>query len=57
MKGILKAISIQTYGLYGKDKKPVFQFTVLDPKKRRKIDRLQGKVVDYKEDIKPLTGV
>ena len=54
MKGILKAISIQRYGLY-EGKNPVFQFTVLDPKLRVKsLDPLQGQVVDFEKQIKPL---
>jgi hypothetical protein len=56
MKGILKALSIQSYGLFEKkDKKPFFTFTVLNSKLRAKsIDILQGTEVDYNKDIKPL---
>lgn len=54
MKGILKAISIQSYGLY-KGSKVLFTFTVENPKLRRsKIDQLQGQMVDYEKQIKPL---
>ena len=54
MNGILRAISIESYGLYGEDKKLLFQFTVSSPKKRKKIDKLQGMRVNYDKDIKSL---
>lgn len=52
MKGILKAKSIQTYGLFDKGKE-LYSFSVPDPRKRKGIDPLQGKIVSQ-EEIKKL---
>lgn len=56
MKYTLKARTGRQYGLYDKDGKAVYAFNVFDPKKRVKIDPLQGQEVDFDEDIKPLVG-
>ena len=50
MKGKLQAKTIQDYALFDKGKE-VYSFTVADPKKRKALDLLQGKVVSP-EDIK-----
>lgn len=47
MKGVLKAISIQTYGLYDPKNKILKEFTVTNVKIRKQLDPLQGQVVDY----------
>jgi len=44
MKGKLQAKSIQSYGLFDGGRE-VYSFTVTDPKKRKKLDLLQGKIV------------
>ena len=44
MTGKLQAKSIQDYGLFDKGKE-IYSFTVTDPKKRKKLDLLQGKLV------------
>ena len=49
MEGTLKAISIQTYGLFNKKGKEIHKFTIKDPKKRGKIDVLQNTVVTIKQ--------
>ena len=54
MKGTLKAISIQDYGLFNEKGKVFFRFQILDPRIRVKIDPLQGRVVDFDEQIKPI---
>ena len=52
-KGILRAISGETYGIFiGKN--AVFSFEVKNVKKRKKIDVLQGSKVDFDKDIAPL---
>jgi len=56
MKGILKAITGKTYGLYDGKDECIFTFDVLDNKKRVKIDPLQGQEVDYDKDLKSLVG-
>lgn len=52
-KGVLKAITARTYGLYDGDK-VLWRFGVLDDEERRSIDPLQGQEVDYDKDIKPM---
>lgn len=49
MKGTLRALSIETYVLSSKGK-VVKQFRITDADIRKKIDHLQGTVVDY-DDI------
>ena len=44
MKGELRAKSIQDYGLFDKGKE-IYSFTVTDPKKRKMLDLLQGKII------------
>lgn len=50
MKGILKAISGQSYGLFDKKDNLLKKFVVLNPNKRKLIDPLQRSVVDL-DDI------
>jgi len=56
MKYTLKARTGRQYGLYDKDGKAIYAFNVFDPKKRVKIDPLQGQEVDFEKEIKPLVG-
>ena len=54
MKGILKAISIQSYGLFN-GKNLLRSFTIQDSKLRaRYLDPLQGREVDFDKQIMPL---
>ena len=53
MKGTLKAKSIQDYALIDEKGREVYSFTVVDVKKRKLLDRLQGKVVSV-ENIKKM---
>jgi len=52
-KGILRAITGRTYGLFDGDK-ALYRFDVIDNDERRAIDPLQGSEVDYNKDIKSL---
>lgn len=52
LKGTLRAISVEEYGIFVKGK-VVHQFEVKNVKKRRKIDAFQGQIVDF-DDIAPL---
>ena len=54
MEGILKSLSIQSYGLFDKQGKLFYRFTVLNTNARKKIDLKQGKVVNFNQDIKNL---
>ena len=56
MKGILKAISGQSYGLFDKKDNVLKKFTVLDPKRRKLIDPLQRSVVDLDDLIEILNS-
>ena len=53
MTGTLKAISIETYGLFD-GKELLGEFDVKNVKIRRKLDTLQGQKVNFEKDIKPL---
>jgi len=53
IKGILRAISIESYGIYSKGKS-IYEFQVKNVRLRKKIDPLQGKKVDFAKDIAPL---
>ena len=49
MKGRLQALSIQTYALFNKKDKIIYEFEVKNPKHRLFIDSLQGKIVTTEE--------
>lgn len=53
MNGVLRALSIETYGIFSKGKM-VHEFQVTNVKLRKKLDISQGKNVDFEKDIKPL---
>jgi len=53
IKGVLRAISGESYGIFAK-KKNLKWFEVKNVKKRKKIDVLQGQTVDFDKDIVPL---
>ena len=52
-KGVLRAISIETYGIFS-GKNLLREFRVESIKSRKKIDALQGQEVDFDKDISPL---
>ena len=53
MKGRLQSKSVQDYALFDEKGKEVYFFTVVDAKKRKALDSLQGKIVSS-ETIKKM---